>query len=376
MTPVVYIDILFIVNFMIDFVLLYITSRVCKCRAGLWRLILGAAIGGLYSCAIFFPYLSPAVCILGKVLFSAALVSVFVSGFRLRRFLKAYAMFWAVSVVFGGTVFAICLLTNVGVRLGAVFSNGEFYMQLGIVELFAAIVLASGGIFLFTRLCRKNFAKDRIILPLLLSVGEKRVQVKALIDTGCELCDPVDGKPVILVWEGAVNGLFDSDVKQKLGMYNRGTEHGFLPRTDELAEYGIYMIPFSSVGAKSGMLPAVRLNGATDMSGKFNIEDGCCMAIVSFPLSDDGIYDAVLNPDILHTDNTQGGNTNVQKIFRSVSNKIVSMEVSARIAPRKKGALYRGRRGAASTVEQGGGGKSDCLACQGGEFGTGTRNAD
>lgn len=369
MRPVVYIDVLFILNFLIDFILLYTTSFVCKSGAKLWRLTLGAVIGAVYSCLMFFPRVALLMTIAGKLLFTAGMVAVSLNCWKPRRFFRAYAVFWIVSAAFGGMVFALFFLTNAGARLGAVVSNGEFYMQIGAEMLFTAVLLSYAGVFAFTRLCRRNFSKDKIILPLRLTLGSRSVKIRALIDTGCELCDPLDGRPVMIAWQGAVERLFSKETKQQLSQYRRAEEQKISPAEIEWSFDGIRFLPFSSVGTVQGLLPSVRLDSVQDMSGKYRLENDCFMGILSFPLSEEGIYDAVLNPDILIQEfNTQMGVTaNVQKISDPVPDKVVSVEVSPRIASSQKGTLYWGRRSSSAAPVERGSGRIDCVACAGGE---------
>ena len=371
MRPVVYIDILFILNFLIDFILLYVTAYICKRRARLWRLTLGAALGALYSCLMFFPRVVPVVTVVGKLICSAVLVALSLNTWKPAKLLRAYAVFWMVSAAFGGMVFAFAFFTNAGVNLGAVVSNGEFYMQISGGTLALAVLFSYAGIFAFTKLCRKNFAKDKIILSLRLTRGGKTVKIRALIDTGCELCDPLDGRPVMIVWQGAAERLLDRESRRKLTEY-QCMAAGNTPPCSEWSCDEIRMLPFSSVGAEKGFLPAVRVDSAQDMGGKYRIDGDFFMGIVPFPLSENGIYDAVLNPDILIQEgNTQIGVTeNVQKIYHSVSNEVVSVEVPPRTAAPEKGALYRGRRGSAAASVEGGGADAHCVSCAGREHGT------
>ncbi len=378
MKPVVYIDILFILNTFIDFILLYVTGYVCKARMRLWRLSVGAVLGGLYACLMFFPGVAPAVTAAGKLLITAGIVAAGLYRRGIRAFLKMYAVFWMVSAAFGGVAFALVFFTGAGTRLDAVVSNGEFYLNIGMGELLAALALAYAGVYVFTRMCRRNFSKDKIILPLRLFCNGRTVKVRALIDTGCELCDPLDGQPVMIAWQEAIKGLLSKKTKQQLRQYYHAAESSVFSCESEWAADGVRLMPFSSVGAEKGFLPAIRLDCAMDMSGRFQIADGCYMGIMSFPMSDTGMYDVILNPDmLLQQDNTQKGvNKNAQKMSYSVSDKVVSVEVSPRIHSSAESALYWGRRGASAPAVKGGGSGADCCSCTGGECGTNSSNID
>ena len=51
MEPVLYIDILFLVNWMMDAAVLILTGQLLKRRIRLWKISLAAAAGALWVCA-------------------------------------------------------------------------------------------------------------------------------------------------------------------------------------------------------------------------------------------------------------------------------------------------------------------------------------
>ncbi len=53
--PVIYLDVLVVLNWFIDFLLLSSTSRILRLPFKRWRLVLGALLGGISSCLIFLP---------------------------------------------------------------------------------------------------------------------------------------------------------------------------------------------------------------------------------------------------------------------------------------------------------------------------------
>ena len=58
-----YIDVFFVINMILDYLVLSITGKVMRYRAGRYRIVLGAALGAAWAvlCAAF-PSIPPAVC--------------------------------------------------------------------------------------------------------------------------------------------------------------------------------------------------------------------------------------------------------------------------------------------------------------------------
>ena len=123
---VIYVDTLFLLNAVIDYLLILAAARLAGEPLRRGRFALGAALGGMYAVAIFLPglgFLSHPLCRLA----SAALMML-VSYGGSRRLLRQGVLFIALTCAFGGGVVAIGLLGGTGLALG----NGVFYSALDI----------------------------------------------------------------------------------------------------------------------------------------------------------------------------------------------------------------------------------------------------
>ena len=191
---VVYIDALFLLNLIVNYLLLLAAAKLAGEPLRRLRLAAGAALGGLYAAAIFFPgmgFLTHPLCKLG------AAVLMLLTGFGgSRRLLRVTLVFFGLSCAFGGGIFAIGLLGGRGLTL----RNGVLYsvMDLRILLLSAAVCYAVLTL-VFRRTARHG---RREVLPAVLTLEGRRVAVNALVDTGNTLTDPVTGRPV-MVAEGS-----------------------------------------------------------------------------------------------------------------------------------------------------------------------------
>ena len=105
---VIYVDTLFLLNAMVDYLLLLASARLAGEPLARLRFLLGAALGGLYAVAIFLPglsFLARPPCRL-----AAAVLMVLAAFWKSRRLLRQVVIFFALSCAFGGGVLAIGLL--------------------------------------------------------------------------------------------------------------------------------------------------------------------------------------------------------------------------------------------------------------------------
>ncbi len=198
----VYVDVLFVVNLLMDYIVLWFTAVLTKTPRREWRLWLSAALGAAYAVGIFFVPLSFLYGLLAKVAVSALLVWA-AFGFGMpKRFLRLLCVFYACTFTLAGVGMALFYFTDVGAKIGAVVSNGVFYMNLPMYLLLLIAGVAYGVLQVAFSYTRRRAARGRRILPLAILRGGRSVQVRALVDTGNLLTEPKTGWGVVLVeWE-------------------------------------------------------------------------------------------------------------------------------------------------------------------------------
>lgn len=279
---VVYIDALFLLNLIVNYLLLLAAAKLAGEPLRRLRLAAGAALGGLYAAAIFFPgmgFLTHPLCKLG------AAVLMLLTGFGgSRRLLRVTLVFFGLSCAFGGGIFAIGLLGGRGLTL----RNGVLYsvMDLRILLLSAAVCYAVLTL-VFRRTARHG---RREVLPAVLTLEGRRVAVNALVDTGNTLTDPVTGRPVMVAEGSRLSPLLPGErildekaLRDPVGTLER------LSRGERGRRFRL--LPYQAVGVECGMLLALRLDDA-----RVGAEDygGILVALSPNPVSDGGGYSALI----------------------------------------------------------------------------------
>lgn len=223
----VYVDLVAIVNFLVDFLLILGTNRLSGFPPEYRRSALAAALGGVYGGAC----LMPGFAFLGNMLWRVvSLLLMAVAAFGCNRStLQRSSIFVLLSTALGGIA--------TGMAQGGIAS-----------------LLLCGLLMLL--LCRTSFrgsAGKREYIPVRLQWEEREMTVIALKDTGNTLHDPLTGEQVLVA---------GADVGMKLlGL----TEHQLKHPVETLASGalgGLRLIPYHAVGQPGGMLLAVRFHRA------------------------------------------------------------------------------------------------------------------
>jgi len=281
---VIYIDTLFLLNALVDYLLLLAAARLAGEPLRRWRFALGAGLGGVYAVAIFLPglsFLAHPLCRLA----SAALMMV-VSYGGSRRLLRQGLLFVALTCAFGGGVVAIGLLGGTGLSLG----NGVFYSALDLKVVLLSAAVCYGVLTLVFRRLAQHSAANGELVPVRLRLGERMVDLTALVDTGNTLTDPVSGRPVVVAEGERTAPLFPRE--HRPGPGDLTDPAAALTRLGTGAWRGRFrLLPYRSVGVDRGLLLAVRLDGLElDGQGRGPV----LVALSPTPVSDGGGYQALV----------------------------------------------------------------------------------
>ena len=246
---IVYADIVFIENLIINYVILYVTTLLKKIKVSYFRILLSAMCGSVY--AVLSIIVSDN--IISKVILSIVMILIIYPTKDIRKILETLAIFYLVSITTGGASIAIAYLVN-GYKLNTV--NGATIVDFPI--LFSSIGLILGIILIkFTiNNVKSKITKKNIFYDIEVLIGNKRTKIKALLDTGNMLKDPISQKPVIVATKRSLKNVIPQeileDIKNILGGDRLGDIKSF--------ENRIKVIPFKSLGNEHGMLIGIKSN--------------------------------------------------------------------------------------------------------------------
>ena len=281
---VIYIDTLFLLNALVDYLLLLAAARLAGEPLRRLRFALGAVLGGGYAVAIFLPglsFLAHPVCRLA----SAALMMV-VSYGGSRRLLRQGILFVALTCAFGGGVVAIGLLGGTGLSLG----HGVFYSALDLKTVLLSAAVCYGVLSLvFRRLAAHSMSNGELV-DIKLHLDGRSVALTALVDTGNTLTDPVSGRPVVVAEGERLAGLFPGD--RRPGRDDLTDPAAALMR---LGGGRFTLLPYRSVGVDRGLLLAVRVD-ALELAGR--VRGPALVALSPNPVSDGGGYQALIGAEM------------------------------------------------------------------------------
>lgn len=188
----VYIEYVFLDNFVLDLLLLKAVSAARRENSRLFRQIIASLVGAAFAVAFPLFAISPIIKTILKLLLGAAVVLICFGGSRTQRsFFLDFFLFLLCSFAFGGTMLGLMSLFD----LSTLISFGEFS--------FGAVMLAGYALYRLTvkiimRLFRAS-AKNAFAYPCAITLGKKRIETSGFLDSGNMLFDSRSGLPVSVV---------------------------------------------------------------------------------------------------------------------------------------------------------------------------------
>lgn len=249
---VVYVDSVFILNAVMDYLLCLVTARLAGIPLRRRRYLLAALAGGAYAVAAFLPgcgFLSTT-----PVKLVAGVLMALVAYGSEERFLRLMLLFFAISCGMAGCVLAFGLLAGSTVPM----VNGIFYTDVNV----NVLLIAAAAVYVVLTVVFRAAARQGIggtILPVRVCIGDQTVSMTALWDSGNSLRDPTGGRPVLVVAPGGLDDVLPQTVWKMLTPENLRFPSSLLESIMKtMPELHPRLLPYHAVGMTNGLLLALQ----------------------------------------------------------------------------------------------------------------------
>lgn len=258
--PKVYADVSFLINFSMDFMILWATAKLSRTSVKIKRLLAVAFLGGIYGVLYLLPQMSFWYSMPLKVLFSAIMIILAFAPKQWRDFKTNLISFYAVSFCMAGATIAVSCLK------GSSGQNLDFYYW---------CLLGGIGCALFVGQYAARYLSQKIIPALLkyrveLHFGKQTCMGEGFLDTGNSLRDPITRRPVVVAEYDLVRECFPDDCRAVLDNCKDENEV-FQGLSNSSWANRLRLIPYQSIGQKNGLMVGFRCDEIVVDPGKINL---------------------------------------------------------------------------------------------------------
>lgn len=173
----IYFEFIFILNFLLDFMILYGTKRILKRKQSILRLIVGSLIGAFTTIFLFVKITSIRLFFL-KIIISSFMI---ISSFGIKDFFHNIFYFYLISIIVGGVIYLFDL------------RDYSIFYYVSLIGLSLGVI----AVFVFELLSYKEKYQNKYLVTIYYQ--NKRYQLEGFIDTGNRLVSPIKKEAVILV---------------------------------------------------------------------------------------------------------------------------------------------------------------------------------
>lgn len=280
----IYIDTLFLLNAILNYLLLLGSARLGGAEIRRRRLLSAAAIGGLYAVGCVVPQLGFFQNPVFKVIVGALML---LTAFSWKRStIKLGLLFLALSFAFGGLVMVILNVYGTSLML---LNGAAYYPVSGRV-----LVLTAAAVYILahTIFARLGEHVGGELVPIELNADARSVKLTALRDSGNTLKDPITNQNVLVAEWQIAKALLPREIGATL------TEAQFARPTELLTTLSAgvtagkwRLIPYRAVGTSGGLLLAMRCDMVQIGKEK---QAGGLVAFSPTAVSDGGGYTALV----------------------------------------------------------------------------------
>ncbi|MGR3763777.1 sigma-E processing peptidase SpoIIGA [Rossellomorea sp. NS-SX7] len=292
-----YLDVIWLLNVCVDFILLWLTGLLLKRQFALWRIAIGSLIGSAIIILSFSPYAYVVGNPLVKLLFSLIMVYSAFGFKRFRYYLTNLLMFYFVTFLTGGILIGAhyFLTFNPGTEATVLLASIKGFGD-PISWVFVMIALPIAWYFSKGRMDSVEHVKIQYdqLVDVAIKIGDYEFSVKGLVDSGNQLQDPISKTPVIIV---SISSLKDS-VPEEVSMLCEEAEDIFSGQLNLEVEWSdrLRIVPAQSVGRKSQLLAAIKPDSIILKDHESSWSSSGLIVFRHEPLSADESFGAIVHP--------------------------------------------------------------------------------
>ncbi len=291
----VYIDVVLLENLCMNYIILFATGFILKLKMKQLKLALSALLGGIYAILTYMQILEIYSTMIMKIILSLCMIYIAFTPKNIKALLKELILFYLISFAFGGCAFALLYF----LKPEDIFMINGVYI--GSYPLKIALL---GGVIGFVityiafKIVKNRMSKKGLIYLVKIQIEEKEIELKAMLDTGNMLRDPITGAPVIIVERENLYGVIPGNILNNIEKIIGGDWEEYEEEITYRSKFRI--IPFQSIGKQNGMLLGFKVDQITIMTDIEDIKkENAIMCIYTQSIGKNNSYSALIGLDML-----------------------------------------------------------------------------
>jgi stage II sporulation protein GA (sporulation sigma-E factor processing peptidase) len=297
---IIYLDAVWLLNLLMDGMILSLTQGITRAKSSKTRMIAGAFVAStIVPITIYMPD-SWLVSISGKIVFSMFIIWVAFSYTSLRAFFVRWISFYFITFAIGGTMMGVhyFLATEISLQGGSVVTFSGGYGD-PVSWLFVVIGFPISYFFTKWRLDQVSVHRMKLedIYDVSIEWNGRIAHCKGLVDSGNQLIDPISRKMVFLA-DPFVWGQFFS--KEELDCLEVEKVISSMDDLPEEIQSSIRLVPYQAAGVSGQLLLTLLVDKVTVKTDAGTLEmKHPLLGVQHQDLNHDRLYQMLIHPHMM-----------------------------------------------------------------------------
>lgn len=290
MMQVIYIDILFLINCIMDYMIFYVAIQIVGNKISYLRVLLGSIIAALTYCMIiYFPMLQKLPIYIYYLLVPVIPILYMFKPNSIKEFIKEFIICTMSAFVIGGGSFNFYYLIS------------QLKIDTNSIVLLPILV---GGLICSITTFSFKWIRKMIILPrfsyeAVIYNTNKEESIEGIVDTGNCLYTLITHKPVSIIEYEKVKKLLEQN---QIELIEACLREGVIETISKKNSSGmpVYIIPFKSLGCKEGVILGIEIEQIKLIKNNYEqICNKCVIGICFEPIFKECNYQMLIHPELI-----------------------------------------------------------------------------
>lgn len=250
----IYIDIIFLENIIMNFIILLSTGLVLREKISYIKIFIASTLGSIYVVVTYITNMKLLLGIFMKILLSIAMTYIAFNSKKVKRHIKEILTFYLVSFVFGGAAIATIYFIK---PQNILIKNGVYIGRYSTITILIGAILGFILVNIVFKIIKKKITKSELNYTMKIKFEGKEQIIKAMLDTGNMLKDPITRKPVAIIDSEIAEKILPKELIKNIHKILGGE---FYTEDEESNKYisKLKVIPYSSLGKEHGLILAFK----------------------------------------------------------------------------------------------------------------------
>lgn len=302
---VVYLDLMFLINLVIDAAILVATARVRQLRTRPWRIVAASLLGASYVVMMVVPSMSFLFTFAAKAFFSAGMLLLAFGYGGMRVFMRNAGAFYMISFAAAGGVFGLhYVLQTPGEVMNGILATRtgsvSHSVQIGLMTVVLLLVPSIWLVRVVVSGVKEKREMTQFVAKVCIQIEGRELQCDGLIDTGNHLYDPLTRTPVMVAEAGMWEDVFPESWLARIRQSEVDQLVAGMGEETFIWQDRLRLIPYRGVNRGTQFMLALKPDKVViDHNGAQYVSERVLIGLDGGRLSAEGAYQAIVHPTLV-----------------------------------------------------------------------------